>query len=126
MTEQPDDETVIRPFSNWLREVQTGRTHDELSEKLHELIAAVVETGRKGSLAVKFTIAPMKNSTHILVVDDQVALSLPAYDRETTVFFPDKHGNLSRKDPNQLEIPTVVAVPSPADPIALDKQGTDQ
>ena len=37
----------VRPFADWLREQQSGRTHDELTEALAALAAAVKETDRK-------------------------------------------------------------------------------
>ena len=41
MPKNTSDDTVIRPFADALIELSGGRTHTELSEQLHDLIAAV-------------------------------------------------------------------------------------
>jgi hypothetical protein len=42
------DDPVIRPFADWLREQSKGKTHDEMSVALHDLIGRVIDTGKKG------------------------------------------------------------------------------
>jgi len=49
-----DDEPVIRPFADFLREQGRGKAHEELSEALHKLTNTVHETGNKGTLV--FTV----------------------------------------------------------------------
>lgn len=101
-TPAPDETIVVRPFADWLREQSTGKTHEELSDNLHELIARVRETGKKGTLALLVSIEPMKNDHDVLLVMDQIKLRLPEHDRKASLFYPDQSGNLTRSDPNQL------------------------
>lgn len=103
LTPDTEDAAYIRPFIDWLREQAKGTTQDELSEGLHDLIARVQDTGKKGSLSLTITVAPLKGDNHVLVVSDEIKLRLPEHDRQSSLFYPDKHGNLSRKDPGQLE-----------------------
>ena len=110
MSKNPDTPR-IRPFADVLLEMSAGRTHLELGEKLHELIARVRDTGKKGSLTLTISVAPMKNNTSNLVVTDMVAAKLPALDRQTSVFWADRDGNLSRTDPNQLAFESLKEVP---------------
>lgn len=119
---KPTDDPVIRPFADALREMQAGRTHTELSEQLHELIARVRDTGKKGSLTLTITVAPVKNaSENTLTVSDVVTAKLPAHDRRVSLFYADADGNLTRRDPNQLEFESLREVPTPATPITDSK-----
>lgn len=99
----PTPEPVVRPFADWLREQSRGTTHDELSEALRDLTARVIDTGKKGSLILAITVAPLKGGeTDALVVSDEIKLKLPEHDRKASLFYPDEDGNLTRTDPNQL------------------------
>ena len=40
-----------------------------------------------------------------LIVKDEMSVKLPEFNRPTTSFFVDKHGNASRRDPNQPSLP---------------------
>jgi hypothetical protein len=118
-TPTPDDDAVIRPFADALLELSGGRTHDELSAQLHELIARVRDTGKKGSLTLTVTVSRMKNAAeNTLTVTDDVKAKLPAHDRNVSVFYADANGNLTRRDPNQLEFDSLREVPAP--PTVID------
>lgn len=111
---QPDDDVVIRPFADVIREINAGRTHNELSEQLHELVARVRDTGKKGTLTLTISVARMKNaSDKTLTVADDVRVKLPAHDRSVGVFFADADGNLTRTDPDQLAFESLREVPAP-------------
>ena len=97
-----DDPVAVRPFADWLREQSSGKTHEELSEGLHDLIGRVRDTGKKGTIAIIVSVAPMKGDKDVLVVTDQIKLRIPEHDRKPSLFYPDAHGNLTRNDPNQL------------------------
>ena len=98
----PHDDGFVRPFADWLREQNKGRSHDELSEALHELVARVRDTGKKGTLTFTVSVAPLKDDVDVLVVTDDISLKTPRHDRKASMFYPDENGNLSRTDPNQL------------------------
>lgn len=102
-TIEADDETVVRPFADWLREQAGGKSHDELSEALYDLVQRVRDTCKKGSIVYTISIGPMKGDKDVLVIDDQIKLKLPEHDRKASLFYTDKTGNLTRNDPNQLQ-----------------------
>lgn len=103
-TKDDVDDTVVRPFADWLREQARGATHEELSEKLNELVSAVVETGKKGTLTLQITVDHVKKAeAHVLQVTDKVVLRAPEHDRQVSVFFSSM-GNLSRNNPEQPEL----------------------
>lgn len=101
-TPKPTDETPVRPFADFLREQARGKTHEELSENLRDLVARVVDTGKKGSVTYTVTVAPLKGDSGMLQVSDEIRLKLPEHDRHTSIFFADDDSNLVRDDPHQL------------------------
>lgn len=106
-------EPVIRPFSDWLREQSHGKTHEEMGEGLYDLVQRVLDTGKKGTLSLTITVAPMDKDVSVLVVSDEIKLRLPEHDRKASLFYPGKDGNLSRTDPGQLTFESLREVPPP-------------
>lgn len=93
---------VVRPFASFLQEQSGGQLHDELSTKLHDLIEAIRETGKAGSLSLKIDIKPIAGTDgRTLTVTDTVAAKLPKTERPKSIFFATDDGNLSRTDPRQ-------------------------
>jgi hypothetical protein len=98
----------IRPAAAVIQEIGGGSLHARLSELLAELTAAVTDTGKKGTLTLQLTVAPIKaGNTSTLIVTGATVLKAPKGDSETpsSVFFPDRDGNLTREDPTQLQLP---------------------
>lgn len=112
-----DPDPIIRPFAEWLREQGGGRTHNELGEGLHDLLARCSDTGKKGSITLTVTVEPAKDVPGMVIVKDQIKLILPEFDRPAGMYWLDGHGNLSRSDPNQPELDGLREVPPiPYDP----------
>lgn len=110
-------EPEIRPFATWLLEQSGGKTHEELSEALYDLVGRVRDTGKKGSVSLTVNVAPLKGDIDVLVVADEIKLRLPEHDRKASLFYPDKDGNLTRRDPNQLSFDEQLReVPANVDP----------
>lgn len=107
-----NDDRIIRPFADWLQEQAKGRTHNELGEGLHDLIARVKDTGKKGSLTLTVTVEPMKKDPALLVVSDVINLKLPEHDRPAAVYYADDDGNLTRDDPNAIPFESLREVPT--------------
>jgi hypothetical protein len=112
---QNDPGPVIRPFADFLREQSKGSTHDELSQALHDLVARVRDTGKKGSLTLTIGVELLKGgrSDNAVIVSDSIKLNLPEHDRDTSLFFTDSNGNLNRNDPNQLAFESLRDVSKP-------------
>lgn len=103
-----DEERQVRPFAATLQEIAGGSVHSRLSEQLQELVEAVKDTGKKGTITLQLQVAPLKpgNVTN-LVVTAKTVLKAPEGDDATpsSVFFYDRGGNLTREDPSQLKLP---------------------
>ena len=89
-----------RPFMDFLREHRNGLTHDELSDRLQELVAAVTEEGRAGKLTLTVTIKPMGKSDG-LEVAAEVKSAPPKQTPGVSIFFASPENNLVRQDPRQ-------------------------
>lgn len=103
-----DNRAPVRPFAAVLQEIGAGRTHTQLSQQLADLVEAVTSTGKKGTLTLTLTVAPIKpGNTSTLVVTGKTVAKAPEGDDATpsSVFFPDANGNLSRDDPQQIALP---------------------
>ena len=117
MTDTPEPDFEIRPFATWLIEQSGGKTHEELSAALYDLVARVRDTGKKGSVSLTVNVAPLKGDIDVLVVADEIKLRLPEHDRKASLFYPDRDGNLTRRDPNQLSFDSLREVPEGVDPL---------
>ena len=111
------EEQHARPFADFL--AQQGRAHQELTEGLHDLIAAVKDTGKAGTLTLTIKVAVDMKNDEILRVSDNVVLKAPAHDRGERIYYADRTGNLTRSNPNQPELEGLRDVSAPAEPREL-------
>lgn len=89
-----------RPFMDFLREHRNGSTHDDLSDKLQELVAAVTEESKAGTLTFTISIKPMGKNDGLEVAAD-VKIKPPKPAAGVSIFFPSAENNLVRQDPRQ-------------------------
>lgn len=103
----------VRPFADFLREQSGGRTHEELTDALAEVVAAVRDTGKKGTLTLTINVTPLKNGGGALTVTDTVKKGVPVHDRRASIFYATDSGSLTRDDPQQPTFEGLQEVPSP-------------
>lgn len=94
--------TTKRPALDLLNDIGKGKLAHELTEALHDLVAACLDTGRKGTVQLALTIEPDKNAprerfnvAHVIVAKTPRVAARPS------MFFVTDDGNLSRTDPRQ-------------------------
>lgn len=111
-------------FWSFLRSHKGGQLHEELTEKLNQLVTAVIEHGKPGSVTLTVEVAPMKDSNMVRVTD-KLTPKIPEADRGGSFFFSDKDGGLHREDPNQMKLDTELRVVQTSDdePIVIDANG---
>ncbi|WP_404285408.1 hypothetical protein [Glutamicibacter arilaitensis] len=119
MSTTEHNEKFAKPFAAFLTE--QGRTHDELTETLHELIEQVTETGKAGSVTLTIKVEPDKKAEGVYRISDNVTTKIPQHDRPSRIYYKDKAGNLSRNDPNQEALAGLQVLESPAAPTVLKK-----
>lgn len=103
----------IAPFSELLLQQRGGALHAEASDALHELVEAIEATGRGGELRIVLKIKPIGQGRQVTVMDE-VVVKAPQSERPLAIWFPDS-GSLSRRDPNQAELPGMRPVPDTDD-----------
>lgn len=95
-----------KPFGTFLQEHRKQGLHNEASEGLQELVSAVGEHKKQGTLTLTVTVKPGEVDG-TFVITDKVAVKAPEAERPASIFYSDDRGNLSRRDPRQAEIPGV-------------------
>lgn len=105
-----------RTFASFVIEQRNGGLHAEASDCLAQVVKAVQDHGKGGSVIIKIDIKPGSKGTNTLVVSDRVEVKVPQGDRPAALYFPDENGNLHRSDPRQQSLPLRrVDVGAPAD-----------
>lgn len=77
-----------------------GRAHAEASRKLAEVVEAVMDTKKQGSITIKLTVTPDKDGHGVVKIADAITSKVPQESRKS-MWFPDDDGNLHRNNPNQ-------------------------
>ncbi len=115
-------DVAVRPFADFLREVHSGRSHNELGDSLHDLVARVKDTGKKGTLTYTVTVEPVKgiSDDSALTITDEIKLKLPEHDRGASLFWANRDGNLERNNPNQMRFDSLEVVTSPDTNMTVD------
>lgn len=114
------DQQPVRPFADFIAETNRGRTHDTLTAELHDLVAAVQQHGRKGTLTLTLTVAPLaKGDDSQFTVTEEVKTSKPKADPRPSIYFVDRAGNLNTDDPNALPLPVFRDLPDTPAPRGL-------
>lgn len=93
----------VRPFAAVLQDVARGDAHRRLSEALAELVVAVCDHDKPGSLTVVVKVEPTKGMDN-LTVSVTHSTKLPAA-TQASIFFADGDGVLTRNDPRQPVLP---------------------
>jgi hypothetical protein len=109
---------AVRPFTQWVAEMRGGALHAELSEKLHDLVERCTELGKPGRLQLTIKVKPEADGV-IVFVQDEVKVTEPSEDRPQALYYSDG-GNLTRRDPRQLEIDMLREVPPRPEPRAVE------
>lgn len=91
----------VRSSLQILSEVRDGQVAAELSNAIHDATAAVKEFGKKATVTVELTIAPLRGGAEKLVeapliMTAEVSSKLPQAEPEATIFFVDAGGNMTR------------------------------
>lgn len=116
MTDTPTDEQEtgrVRPFADVLQEINGGRAAGAASQQLHDLIAAVRETGKGGSITLQIGVKPAaKGNGSTVLVAAVVKAKTPQPEVAASVFFVTDDDNLSRENPEQPQLPLRAAEPT--------------
>lgn len=91
-----------KPFHQLLGDIRAGELNDELTAKMTELVAAVQNTNKAGSLTLKIKLTPTKGLA--LEIEDDVSINKPTLSKPSTLLFPTVEGNLQTNNPLQKSL----------------------
>jgi hypothetical protein len=109
----PAEPGRTRPFADVVVDLGRGSVHRELSDELQDLIASVMDTGKKGSITLQLQVSKSKSGEQVEIVD-VIKVTKPKPARPASIFFVDHDHNVTRSDPNQMAL-TLREVPSTDD-----------
>ena len=92
-------------FTDWIGEYPKGQPGLELSEALADCIGATQLHGKASTFSLKVTMAPGEGFYGELLVKTQVTSAPARASAPVATFFPTPTGGLSRRDPNQAQLP---------------------
>ncbi|WP_027710155.1 hypothetical protein [Zooshikella ganghwensis] len=93
------------PFSQTVAYINRGSLNDELTEKLSDIVKAVRETQKTGSITLQLKIQMLSNSDEDTIkISPTVKTSIPEYEQPKAVFWSTADGDLLRNDPKQGEL----------------------
>ncbi len=90
---------AMRPFADLLLSLDKGRVLDEASARLAEVVRAVMEADKKGSVTIKVTVSPRQGAEVTVEVEAVTTAVVPKPDHAGVFFVTDKH-ELTRDDPS--------------------------
>jgi hypothetical protein len=94
----------MRPITDVMRDIRKGRAVEQATRLLAEVVRAVDETGKPGSLTITLTVKPEKGGGSQKTIIAAVKAKKPEGDIPEAVFFSDPDGDLHRTDPQQSEM----------------------
>lgn len=108
-----DPDRTARPFADWLIEQRGGRLHAEVTTALGELLDAVIEHDKGGSLTIVIRVRPAGSGVGAgtVFVTDDVVVKAPSGERPAALFYVDDDRNLTRHDPRQQSFDSLREVP---------------
>ncbi|UGQ45102.1 hypothetical protein [Massilia endophytica] len=92
-----------KAFSLVFQDLRDGRAHAEMTGQLSELLAAVKETGKPGSLTLKIDVKPSGRGSDVdkVSIIDTITAKVPKPDRGSDFFWLTEDNDLSRNHPRQ-------------------------
>jgi hypothetical protein len=94
----------MRLITDVLREIRRGRAVEQATRLLGEVVRAVDETGKVGTVTIEIKVKPEKGGGSQKTLLCSVKAKKPEADIPEAVFFSDPEGDLHRSDPTQAEM----------------------
>jgi hypothetical protein len=95
----------MRLITDILRDVRKGAAVEEATNALNDVVRAVDETGKKGSITIVLNVVPAPHGGPEKQIVVEVKSKKPIASIAPAVFFSDQDGDLHRSDPAQEEMP---------------------
>lgn len=92
-----------KPFTDTLGELEQGQVLRDLTARQREIVEAVLETVKKGSLTITLEYTPTGRGS--VEIDVKIKPNVPEHGRPSTTFFATPDNTLVRDDPKQPKLP---------------------
>ncbi len=94
------------PFSQQIAHLAKGTLDAELTQVLTELVKAINDHRKKGSISVTLSLKPevVHGEVTMITVSPDVKVSSPQPQRMSSRMWPTFDGDLLRNDPDQVEL----------------------
>lgn len=99
----PDDYGALHSASDWLKVHNAGEVDRKLTEALREVLAAVMDLGRSGSITLKLTVSQQDDAS-VLVLPD-ITAKVPQPPTRAQHFYVDAERRLALADPFRPQLP---------------------
>ena len=93
---------MARIITDSLRHLQGGMFLEDASEQLAELVSAVDNTGKAGTITLVISVKKMSKGA--MGVTGSIKLRKPQEAPDATLMFPTPEGNLLTEDPRQQKL----------------------
>lgn len=87
-------------FIRFLQEHRGGATHDEISDQIRDLVAAVTDERKGGKITITMAIKPMGKGDGLEISVESKAAP-PKQSPGVSIFFATPENDLQRQDPRQ-------------------------
>lgn len=94
----------MRLITDVLRDIRKGRPVEEATMVLADVVRAVDETGKEGSVTITLKVKPAKHGGPEKTLVCEVKAKKPIAEIAPAVFFSNDEGDLHRYDPRQEEM----------------------
>lgn len=88
-----------------LREIRSGAFLEDVTAELNDLVRAVRQTDKKGSITIKLDIDPIKGDADMVTVSDTITTKAPKPEQAPTLFYTTVEANLQLRNPAQPKLP---------------------
>jgi hypothetical protein len=107
----------MRLITDVLRDIRKGRPVEEATIALADVVKAVDETGKSGTVTIILTVKPAKHGGPEKTLIAEIKAKKPIAEIAPAVFFSDADGDLHRIDPTQEEMKFGAAKAAAAPPV---------
>ena len=94
----------MRHFTDVIRDIRRGKVVEAASEKLAEVVRAVLDTDKPGEITLTLKIKPQGRGDNAVIVSAKLSAKAPQAELPDALFFADMEGDLLREDPTQTRM----------------------
>ena len=95
----------LTPFHQTLAKLNRGELNDELTETLAEVIKAVRNTRKQGTVTLTLNVAMLNARTEDTIkITPKVSTKVPELNRDESIVFSTANGDVLFEDPSQIKM----------------------